>query len=58
MLCYLVDCLETLQEIAVENCEVFLHAGGEDYQYIKALNDSPCHIQLFRQLVLQQLQGW
>ncbi|RVU40518.1 ferrochelatase [Rheinheimera riviphila] len=52
------DCLETLEEIAVENCEVFLHAGGEDYQYIKALNDSPCHIQLFRQLVLQQLQGW
>lgn len=52
------DCLETLEEIAVENCEVFLHAGGEDYQYIKALNDSPCHIQLFKQLVLQQLQGW
>lgn len=55
---FAADCLETLEEIAVENCEVFLHAGGESYQYIPALNDSPCHIQLFRQLVWQQLQGW
>lgn len=52
------DCLETLEEIAEENKEVFLHAGGTDYQYIAALNDSPCHIRLFSQLVQQQLQGF
>lgn len=55
---FAADCLETLEEIAEENKEVFLHAGGEDYQYIAALNDSPCHIRLFRYLVQQQLQGF
>ncbi len=52
------DCLETLEEIAVENKEVFMHAGGESYQYIHALNAVPCHIRVFKQLVAQQLQGW
>jgi len=55
---FAADCLETLEEIAEENKEVFLHAGGEEYQYIKALNDSPCHIRLFRYLVQKQLQGF
>lgn len=55
---FAADCLETLEEIAQENKEVFLHAGGEQYQYIAALNDSPCHIRLFRYLVQQQLQGF
>lgn len=55
---FAADCLETLEEIAEENKEVFIHAGGEHYQYIAALNDSPCHIRLFRYLVQQQLQGF
>lgn len=55
---FAADCLETLEEIAEENKEVFLHAGGEQYQYIAALNDAPCHIRLFRYLVQQQLQGF
>lgn len=38
------DCLETLEELAVENREVFLHAGGEVYHYIAALNDRADHI--------------
>lgn len=55
---FAADCLETLEELAVENKEIFLHAGGESCQYVLALNDSPCHIRLFEQIVLQQLQGW
>lgn len=38
------DCLETLEEIAVQNRELFLEAGGERYEYIPALNDDPDHI--------------
>lgn len=38
------DCLETLEELAMENREAFLHAGGERYRYIAALNDRPDHI--------------
>jgi len=55
---FAADCLETLEELAVENKEVFLHAGGEDYQYIPALNDNAEHISLLLHLVQQQLQGW
>jgi protoporphyrin/coproporphyrin ferrochelatase len=38
------DCLETLEELAMENRETFLHAGGETYHYIPALNDREDHI--------------
>lgn len=41
---FAADCLETLEEIAMENKEVFLQAGGENYRYIPALNDSEKHI--------------
>ncbi|MGL4725148.1 MAG: ferrochelatase [Scandinavium sp.] len=40
------DCLETLEEIAVQNKEVFLEAGGEKYEYIPALNAQPQHIEM------------
>lgn len=49
------DCLETLEEIKVQNCEIFTHAGGEIFHYIPALNDDAAHIELFRQLVGEQL---
>lgn len=52
------DCLETLEEIAVENRDYFLNAGGMSYRYIPALNDSAAHISLLAKLVVQQLQGW
>jgi ferrochelatase len=55
---FAADCLETLEELAIENKQIFLHSGGQSYQYIAALNDSAGHIRLFEQLVLQQLQGW
>lgn len=46
-----VDCLETLEEIAVENRNIFIEAGGEQYQYIPALNDRDDHIHAMAQLI-------
>ncbi|MBS0848963.1 ferrochelatase [Citrobacter sp. JGM124] len=40
------DCLETLEEMMVENRDVFIEAGGEKYEYIPALNDAPEHIKM------------
>ncbi|HGJ5856777.1 ferrochelatase [Arsenophonus nasoniae] len=50
-----VDCLETLEEIAVQNKELFYAAGGEKYQYIPALNDSENHILLMTELIRDSL---
>lgn len=47
------DCLETLEEISEQNCEFFLHAGGEKFAYIPALNDDALHIEMMVQLVNQ-----
>lgn len=43
---FAADCLETLEEIAVQNRELFLEAGGEKYEYIPALNATPEHIEM------------
>ena len=40
---FAVDCLETLEEIALGGREIFLHAGGEQFQYVPALNDRGDH---------------
>ncbi|UJR53577.1 ferrochelatase [Dickeya zeae] len=48
---FAADCLETLEEIKEQNREIFLHAGGESFEYIPALNDAPLHIALLAQLV-------
>ncbi|HIG5679807.1 ferrochelatase [Klebsiella pneumoniae] len=40
------DCLETLEEIAVQNREIFLEAGGKQYEYIPALNADAAHIEM------------
>lgn len=45
------DCLETIEEIEVENKEYFIEAGGEQYDYIPCLNDSDAHIKMMRALV-------
>ncbi|MFV8760851.1 ferrochelatase, partial [Yersinia enterocolitica] len=42
---------ETLEEIKEQNREIFLHAGGEKFEYIPALNDDKAHIDLLEQLV-------
>ena len=39
------DCLETLEEIAITNRELFLSAGGKEYRYIPALNDREDHVE-------------
>lgn len=52
------DCLETIEEIGEENREYFMHAGGERYEYISALNDRPEHIEALAELVLANLAGW
>ena len=41
---FAVDCLETLEEIAMENKAIFIEAGGTDYRYIPCLNDSQAHV--------------
>ena len=46
-----VDCLETLEEIQMENREVFIEHGGEQYHYIPCLNDRADHIQMMADLV-------
>ncbi|HTB03641.1 MAG TPA: ferrochelatase [Bradyrhizobium sp.] len=52
------DCLETLEEIAQENAEIFRHHGGEQFSFIPCLNDSDPGMDVIRQLVLRELQGW
>lgn len=53
-----VDCLETLEEIAMENQDLFIESGGERLDYIPALNDSSAHVQVLADLVNAHLQGW
>ncbi len=43
---FAADCLETLEEIAVQNREIFLEAGGKQYEYIPALNADAPHIEM------------
>jgi protoporphyrin/coproporphyrin ferrochelatase len=52
------DCLETLDEIAVENRHVFTHAGGGEFHYIPALNAAPSHIEALSTMVGETLRGW
>lgn len=49
------DCLETLEEISEQNCEFFMHGGGEKFEYIPALNDDDAHIEMMVQLVSSRL---
>ena len=52
------DCLETLEEIAQENAEIFKHNGGEQFAAVPCLNDSDPGMDVIRKLVLRELQGW
>lgn len=55
---FAADCLETLEEIAETNREVFQHAGGGRFRYLPALNDRADHIAALAQLCWEHLQGW
>ncbi len=52
------DCLETLEEIAVESAHIFKKRGGENFAAIPCLNDSAPGMLVIRQLVLRELKGW
>jgi ferrochelatase len=54
---FAVDCLETLEEIAMENKHIFMEAGGEVYNYIPCLNDSDTHVQFFVQLLKNKIDN-
>ncbi|HIJ48749.1 MAG TPA: ferrochelatase, partial [Gammaproteobacteria bacterium] len=48
------DCVETLEEIAIQNHELFLEAGGSEYHYIPALNSRDDHIQALTEILLER----
>ena len=53
-----VDCIETLEEIAITGREQFEHAGGEHYAYIPCLNDSEGGMDMLEAVVRKELAGW
>jgi len=55
---FVSDCLETLEEIALEGREEFLAAGGRDFRYIGCLNDHPAFVGALADLVQAHLAGW
>ena len=52
------DCLETLEEIAVDNAHVFKMNGGESFAALPCLNDSEQGMQVIHKLALRELSGW
>lgn len=55
---FAADCLETLEEIAVENAGIFKRHGGENFAAIPCLNDSEAGMGVISHLVRRELQGW
>jgi ferrochelatase len=52
------DCLETIEEIGMENRDIFLEAGGERYEYIPCLNAQPTHLAALTDILSEELTGW
>ena len=55
---FAADCLETLEEIAIENAAIFRLAGGKNFAAIPCLNDSPPGMAVIRDVVMRELKGW
>ncbi len=55
---FVADCLETLEEIAIEGQAAFKAAGGQEFHYLPCLNDNPVWIAALTELVQEHLQGW
>ncbi|MEO8804155.1 MAG: ferrochelatase [Rudaea sp.] len=55
---FAVDCLETLEEIAIRGREQFLAAGGERLDYIPTLNDSDAHVRVLQSLIEHHICDW
>ncbi|PZN93170.1 MAG: ferrochelatase [Alphaproteobacteria bacterium] len=52
------DCLETLEEVAMEGRETFLEHGGTHFAYLPCLNDTPTGVEMLRALLARELAGW
>ena len=55
---FAVDCLETLEEIDIENRDGFLRAGGQKFHYVPALNARAEHARFLSDLIARHCQGW
>ncbi len=55
---FVADCIETLEEIAIEGAEEFREAGGEDFTAIPCLNDTAEMADLLKAIVSEELSGW
>ncbi len=55
---FVSDCLETLEEIAIEGKETFLASGGGEFRFLPCLNDSPAFVEALGRLALRHLSGW
>jgi ferrochelatase len=55
---FTADCLETLEELAMEGRASFLSAGGKEFHYIPALNEHPRWIDALGEIALENLGGW
>ena len=55
---FAADCLETLEEIAFLNREIFRDAGGGEFSYVPALNDQPHHIDMLVEIIERNCSDW
>jgi protoporphyrin/coproporphyrin ferrochelatase len=55
---FAVDCLETLEEVAVEYRDKFIEFGGERLTLVPGLNDEPQHVDALVSIIKSRLQGW
>ncbi|MCF6320220.1 MAG: ferrochelatase [Rhizobiaceae bacterium] len=55
---FVSDCLETLEEIAVEGADIFHQAGGTNFSHIPCLNDSKEGMMVIEEIIRRELQGW
>ncbi len=55
---FVADCLETLEEIGVENRDIFLEAGGESFAAIPCLNATDEGMRVINRVVARELAGW
>lgn len=55
---FVSDCLETLEEIAIEGAATFSEAGGKVFRYLPCLNDSPEWIKALAGIAVEQMAGW
>ena len=55
---FATDCLETLEEIAMQDRDLFLGHGGETFDYVPCLNAGEAHVDVLEEIVAQHAQGW